>query len=237
MRAFAIGLVVGTGLCFLAMRFIYPPAAPEAVNQQVVVRSTPVEIPPAAAPSCPEVTTVSAPTPQIDEKKTLETRPAVRDTVNAQPESIVVTKAVRRRVSIDDFTDEEATSLCAQMYTRQQQRERAVKDAEPVDIGWAYPMEQLMRQHLESRLSSDQYSALKVECRTTFCELNMAGVGTDNREQAQKLANEIAGQPWSDVVGKGNSSTGGSGDTWSIAYEWFRPRTDAEKRIWQRPKN
>jgi hypothetical protein len=142
-----------------------------------------------------------------------------------------------RRVSIEDFTDEEAQLLCTQMYQRQQQRERDKKDAEPIDAAWAPSMEMLIRQHVESILTHKQYSQLDIECHTTFCELKLAGTGSANMQLAQKIAQEIAQEPWGNsIVNRGSSANGRGGDAWEVTQEWFRPRTEAELRMWRGAK-
>ena len=92
-------------------------------------------------------------------------------------------------------------------------------------------MEMLIRQHIESHLPADKFKTFEIECRTTFCELTMTGTGTEERDIADRLAKEIAGQPWSDIAQK--SSGGGSyAEGWHLEYEWYRPRTDSERKAW-----
>jgi len=227
MKTFAVGFLLGAIVCFIVMRVVAPrsPVEPAAVNEQVAVRSSSSQTPQLAAPSCPEI-------------KNVETQ---RIETSAPASASAVVTNVVRRVSIDDYTDQEAQQICTQMYQRQAQRERDKKDAEPVDAAWAPAMEMLIRQHVESSLARKQYSQMTLQCRTTFCELKIEGAGgEENLKLAQAFVQEIANEPWAEsLVNKGISGTGRGGDTWEVRQEWFRPRTETELRLWGRkpPQN
>lgn len=87
-----------------------------------------------------------------------------------------------------------------------------------------------MRQHVEANVPADEYTKLQIECRTTFCELKMAGTRAEGRTLADQVASDVALQPWSDVAlnGSGGSSDGAN---WTIEYEFYRPRTESERRL------
>ncbi|MGH7179421.1 MAG: hypothetical protein ACREJC_18740 [Tepidisphaeraceae bacterium] len=89
-----------------------------------------------------------------------------------------------------------------------------------------------MRQHIEMHLPVDKYTKLRVECRTTFCELRMEGTSTDGKELTDKVVQQIQQQEWSDIAEKKRSGSGSNGETWFIRYDWFRSRTESERRMW-----
>jgi hypothetical protein len=223
MRAFAFGLIVGAAVCFAVLRIIDSPPAQDAENEQLAAHPVPPPIPASSiAPSCPEVTKVSAaPTPS---------RPSAER--NNEPKAPID----QARIALDATSDQEANQLCSHALGRKERRERARKEAEPKDAGWAYSTEELVRYHIESQMSPDQYKKLQIDCRTTFCEVTMEGVGEESRVLANKVAQEIAKQPWSEMVYRGS---GGSsiGDDWTFKHEWFRPTTESERRLYPLQRN
>lgn len=215
MKIFALGFILGAVVCFVVTRVVDRPAPAQrvVVIEQAPVRSpSPAATPPPATPSCPEIKSVEASAPP--------------------PAPASITNVVRH-ISIEDFTDEEAQQICAQSYQRQQQRERDKKNAEPIDAAWAPSMEMLIRQHVESNLTRKQYSQLDIQCRTTFCELKIKGPNPADLEPVHQLVQDIANQPWAgSLVNRGGGTSGG--ETWDVTQEWFRPRTEAEMRMWRR---
>jgi hypothetical protein len=155
--------------------------------------------------------------------------PGERPDSQAQPTGL--TLVTKKCLSVDNLSEQELAAISQRAYQLRQQREQAKKDAEPKDPGWAYSMEMLIRQHMESQLSADQYSKLDIQCRTTFCEMKMTGSGTEGLNSADRVAKEIARQPWSDIARKGGGS-GSDGNGWHLEYEWYRPRTESERKAW-----
>jgi hypothetical protein len=132
---------------------------------------------------------------------------------------------------IERLSERQAYEICNRSSQLRQAREQAAKDAEPKDAGWAYPMEQLIRQHIEMHLPADTYTKLSVECHTSFCELRLESTGMDGKELADKVVQQIQHQQWSDIVQR-RSGGGVDGETWYVEYDWFRPRTETERRTW-----
>lgn len=227
MRAFAFGLIVGTAVCFAVLRLIDSPPAQNAEKQQMSARPT---SPPAPAPACPEITKLSAAPAPSSAERNIQPKAPIEAPASA------TTPVDQARIALQAISDQDASQVCGDASSRREQRAKAKRDAEPKDAGWAYPTEQLVLYHVESQMSSDRYKTLHIDCRTTYCEMRMEGVGEESRELANKLAQEIARQPWSEMVYKGG---GGSsiGDEWSIRHDWFRPRTEAERRLYPLQRN
>lgn len=230
MKSFAFGLIVGAGACYAVMRLISPPVAQNAGIEQVVLHpGAPMDSQSSTSPSCPEVSK------EVSKEPKAAVRSVDRPPGNSQSDTPVATTVVHRRISIDDVSEEEANQFCGEVFNRERQRERDKKDGEPKDAAWAYAMEQLLRQHMESGLAANQYTKLRIDCRTTFCEMRIEGVGDKNQKLAAQLAQEVAKQSWSDMIDRGHTTTA-NGNTWSTSHEWFRPTTEAERRLWTTPR-
>jgi hypothetical protein len=227
MKMFAFGAVVGALICFALLRVTAPPVMQTAAPAQLPAGSVgPVSIEPEQRESCPNVRPVS----RVEPTKALEkTATSVRADSQASSSGPAVVK--QRCISIENLSEEDTRALATRAYQLQEQRERTKKESEPKDASWAYSTEMLIRQHIESHLSADRYKTLKIDCRTTFCELQMTGTGAEARDIADRLAKEIVRQPWSDIAQKGGGG-GSNGDDWHIEVEWYRPRTDSERKLW-----
>jgi hypothetical protein len=226
MKAFVFGVVVGAVACFSVIRVMDPrvgrDAAPERLLAGSAAPSSYRDIGPARAAASAETLGGSA------EGQSGVEIPALDRSLNATPPS-VPSKAGKDWMQ--QLTEQEASELCTRASQLRQAREQTAKDAEPKDAGWAYSMEQLIRQHIEMHLPADKYTKLLVECRTTFCELRMEGSSTDGGELAEKVVQQIQHQEWSDIAQKG-SGGGSNGETWYVEYDWFRPRSESERRRW-----
>lgn len=228
MKAFAFGAVVGALVCFAAIRVMGP-----RVTQVTALEPLPagpigyVDSKPDQRASTPDT---QVPVRSVEPTNNSE-RSATGEPADSQAPSSGLSLVNKRCISIEDLSEEDVRAIATRAYQLAQQRERAKKDAEPKDAGWAYSMEMLIRQHIESHLPADRYTSLKIECRTTFCQLNMTGTGAEARAIADRLAKEIPRQPWSDIAQKG-AGGGSNGDAWHIDYEWYRPRTDSERKLW-----
>jgi hypothetical protein len=215
MKAFVLGVLVGAVVCFGIIRVTESRVAGHAAPDQSIPSSTtPLPTPERSR----EASAVSAESRADPAEEQLSFQPPVSDKDPAAD-------------WIERLTEREAQEVCTRASQLQQAREQAAKDAEPKDAAWAYPMEQLMRQHVEMYLPADKYTKLQLECRTTFCTLRMEGKSADAREMAEKVVQQIQHQDWSDIAQKGNGS-GWEGESWYIQYNWFRPRTEAERRMW-----
>lgn len=236
MKAFAFGAVVGALICFAVIRITGPLVTQTTVPEPLPAGSVgSVDIEPDQRASCPNVRMISTPATQVSVRsveptKTSE-RSATGERTDSQAPSSGPSLVNKRCISIEDLSEEDARAISNRAYQLERQRERAKKDAEPKDASWAYSTEMLIRQHIESHLPADRYTTLQIECRTTFCQLKMTGTGPEGRDIADQLAREIARQPWSDIAQKG-AGGGSNGDAWHIDYEWYRPRTDSERKLW-----
>jgi hypothetical protein len=242
MKAFALGLIVGAVVCFAVVRLTDLGArrTPSPDNFQST-RSHPVAFRAGERSSCTDPgPATSVPSLHAGTLSTESRTPAVssaKDERSPLQRSPSASTAVeKKRMSIEDLNEKEASEVCQRAHNLQQEREQAAKDAEPKDAGWAFSMEQLIRQHVESHLPPDQYSVLKVECRTTFCQLELKGRSQEGRDLADKVASTIPNQLWSDIAPMGQSG-GSDGTTWHIQYEWYRPRTESERRLWLRNRD
>lgn len=228
MKAFAFGALVGALVCFAVLRVPSPEAsqitAPEPVPAKSIEPVVKLDQRP-SSPATPVAVRSVEPTKRLEPSATSERRDLQASLNVASPVN------QQRCITIENLSEQEAHAIFSRMQQLRQQREQGKKDAEPKDPGWAYSTEMLIRQHIESQLPADRYSKLHIECRTTFCELRMTGTGTESRNIADRLAREIARQPWSDIAQKGGGG-GSNGEDWHIEYEWYRPRTESERKMW-----
>lgn len=238
MRAFAFGLIVGACACFAVLRIVDPPLAQPALVEPLPVPSTrrPVDIEPNNPPSCPQVANVNLAHSKQPEPKATPEQPAARDDGVSQSVPSAQVTVAKKTITLADLSEMDAAQLCTEAQRLRHQRELAAKAAEPKDAGWAYSMEQLIRQHLESHVPADKYTKLQLECRTTFCELSMEGTDKEGLALVEKVANDIPNQPWSDIAQKGGGG-GSAGDQWHLEREWYRPTTESERRMWLRQRN
>lgn len=224
MKNFVLGVAIGALVCFGILRAKSPPA-PE----------NPAPAPPSSASALSNVCSDVASMPLANAVRTassdIEERPS-STVIETAPAVAVPTVASEVGPDwIANLSERQAGEICTRAHQLRQQREQAAKDAEPKDAGWAYSMEQLMRQHIEMHMPADKYTKLRVECRTTFCELRMEGASADGQNLADQIVQQIQHQDWSDVVQKG-SGGGSDGAAWYVDYDWFRPGTDEERRVW-----
>ena len=133
---------------------------------------------------------------------------------------------------IEELSEKEANEICSRANDLRREKERAKKDAEPKDPAWAYAMEMLIHQHVESQIPADQYTNLQIQCRTTFCELSVRGSGQEARDRVAKVLQEVERQPWSDVVSWGHSS-GLDARGWDLRFEWHRPNDDEREFLFK----
>jgi hypothetical protein len=226
MKAFAFGLVVGALACFGVVKVADRQGAPDAAPEPLIVGA-------ATPSSCPDVHRESLAAPAATSVRSAGGQSVVQLRTTNQIPAAAPTGVPPEfgKDWIERLTERQAQELCTRANQLQAAREQGAKDAEPKDAGWAYPMEQLMRQHIEMHLPADKYTTLRVECRTTFCELRMEGASADGRELAEQVVQQIQHQPWSDIAQKGNGG-GSSGESWHLHYDWIRPRTESERRAW-----
>jgi hypothetical protein len=118
--------------------------------------------------------------------------------------------------------DEERTeAACGELMSRQNQRERAARDAQPKDVSWAGPTEQLLREYFASQLVKHPVDKLEVTCRTTFCLVKASGRTFEAYSSFHKAARETVAEQWSDVEFAGGEGKA-EGDIWSQEFTFDR---------------
>ena len=228
MKAFGSGLAIGALTCFVVIRTTDQDPTP-SVNR-VTTSAVSKEATPTVNPSCAAGVDKDSAALSNNPARATE-RPASNATIASAPVPALPNASHEVRPDwIERLSEREADEVCTRAHQLRRAREQAAKDAEPKDVGWAYSMEQLIRQHTEMHLPADKYTKLQVECRTTFCEMRLEGPNLDDQTVAAEVLHQIPQQVWSDVVQKGYGS-GSDGRAWYIEYEWFRPRTEAERRL------
>ena len=109
--------------------------------------------------------------------------------------------------------EEQAQAACTAQQVERQERELAARNAESRDSSWADPMEHLLRQHITAQLVKHPFGHMEIACRATFCEIKATGKTTEAYLAFQKVSQEAAAEPWSDLLVTG-SSGGSYGDDW-----------------------
>jgi hypothetical protein len=141
-----------------------------------------------------------------------------------QAGKVVYSGEVRRKQSYATAFEEQEDSpelmACTKLGSRQNQRERAARDAEPRDIGWADQMEQLLRMHFAAQLSKHAVD-LDISCRTTFCSIKAKGQSDDALLALQKAMTAIDSEPWANLR-NGLGGPTGYGDRWTADYVLHR---------------
>lgn len=136
---------------------------------------------------------------------------------------VVYSGEVRRRQSYATASEQSESPeeiACMKLVSRQNQRERAVRDAQPRDHGWADPMEQLLRMHLAAQLSKHPVE-IDISCRTTVCRIKAKGQSNDALLAFQRAMMAVELEPWANMR-SGQSGTTGFGDSWTADYTMLR---------------
>jgi hypothetical protein len=119
-----------------------------------------------------------------------------------------------------ELHDDPRQAACFTLVGRQNQQQRAARDAEPRDSGWAEQMEQLLRMYFTKELSRHPVE-LEIICRTTFCQIKAKGVALEALLALQKATNDLPSEPWANLrSGEGGSS--GYGDRWTADFTLIR---------------
>jgi hypothetical protein len=137
---------------------------------------------------------------------------------------VVYTGEVRRRrsyASAYQRHDDPRQIACANLVGRQNQQERAARDAEPRDSGWADQMEQLLRMHFATQLTKHPVEQLEIVCRTSFCQIKAQGKSNDALIALQKATDAVEREPWADL-GSGQGGSSGYGDHWTADFTLIR---------------
>jgi hypothetical protein len=117
----------------------------------------------------------------------------------------------------DQHAEQEQVLACMRLLSQQDERKRALRDAEPRDVGWAGPTEQLIRQYLVAQVVKHPVERLEITCKTSYCQIKASGRGTESFLALQKAAQEVASEPWSDLRSSGGGGSG-YGDEWQQDY-------------------
>jgi hypothetical protein len=141
-----------------------------------------------------------------------------------QAGKVVYSGEVRRKQSYASARAEQHDSpeliACTKLAGRRNQQERAARDAQPRDLGWADQMEQLLRMHFAAQLSKHAVD-LDISCRTTFCSIKAKGRSDDALLALQKAMMVIDSEPWANLRNGGGGITGYS-DRWTADYMLHR---------------
>lgn len=139
-------------------------------------------------------------------------------TVQQQPPmpKPVATDAVATSTSTNSETFPPSTALltgeehqqaaCAAMWESKAKRGQAVLAAEPKDPAWAYAMEEKLRDYMARRFQGTQIDVIKIDCRTSYCEITAQGVVETATKFAEGIS-AVASEPGNDFSGSGTSHT------------------------------
>jgi hypothetical protein len=146
------------------------------------------------------------------------------DYPTVQAGKVVYGGEVRRKQSYATAFEEQEDSpelvACTKLAGRRNQQERAARDAQPRDLGWADQMEQLLRMHLAAQLSKHAVD-LDISCRATFCGIKAKGQSDGALLALQKAMTAIDSEPWANLRNGGGGITG-YGDRWTADYMLHR---------------
>jgi hypothetical protein len=143
---------------------------------------------------------------------------------NVQAGKVVYSGEVRRKQSyataFEEQEDSPERSACTKLAGRRNQQERAARDAQPRDLGWADQMEQLLRMHLAAQLIKHAVE-LDISCRTTLCRIKAKGQSNDALLALQRTMTTIDSEPWANLRNDAGGITG-YGDRWTADYTLHR---------------
>ena len=117
--------------------------------------------------------------------------------------------------------DDPEQVACANLLGRQNQQQRAARDAEPRDTGWADQMEQLLRMHFATQLTKHPLEQLEIICRTSFCQIKAKGKSDAALIALQKTTAALESEPWA-ILGSGAGGSSGYGDYWTADFTLIR---------------
>jgi hypothetical protein len=83
-------------------------------------------------------------------------------------------------------------------------------------------MEQLLRQHIASRLVKHPVQQLSIECRTTFCLLRARGQIEDSQRAFVQASHEAAAEPWANLRVGETGNTGYPDGWWRSDVTLYR---------------
>lgn len=219
MKALIIGLVVGGAMAVAAERLIFhrsPESEPLPPPSAQANGSTPPRATQIPAPS-------RLPTEEVRRSETTLASPTRSHESGgvSEPMSAAIDTTAIARQYIATLSDRELSELWAERHNEKERRAQAARDAEPKDAAWAYSMEQLLGQHLARTLSPHQIEHIKIDCRTSFCEIAWRGKSEEDFLEFQRESNEVAQEPWAKLSYPGSSS-GSDGINWHALVRYYR---------------
>lgn len=90
------------------------------------------------------------------------------------------------------------------------------------DESWAYYMEQAMLQFLAGHPSTAEFEITYIECRTTQCQLRVAGYAEGTGPTWSRIMYEMSEEPWYEFGQRGTSSGTREGEFVIIENLWRR---------------
>jgi hypothetical protein len=146
---------------------------------------------------------------------------------DVQAGKMVYTGEVRRRQSYATALEQQQASpeeiACMTRVSRQSQRERAIRDAQARDTGWADQMEQLLRMHLMAQLTKHPPEQLDIDCRTTICLVKAKGRSNDALLALKRAMTAVDSEPWANLRNGQAGTSGSSGyNSWTAEFTLHR---------------
>jgi hypothetical protein len=99
----------------------------------------------------------------------------------------------------DDPSETLLLTECAALSEKQQQRWRAIRDAQERDDGWADPMEYRLREYMTAQLLKHPIDHLDIDCRKTFCRLQASGHTNESQAAFEKAAEDASKESWANL--------------------------------------
>jgi hypothetical protein len=144
-----------------------------------------------------------------------------------QAGNVVYSAEVRRKQSYATALQEQQDSspehiACSKLVGRQNQQERAARDAQPRDTDWADQMEQLLRMHLAAQLTRHPVEQLDIDCRTTLCMVNAKGRSNDSLLALRRAMKTVDSEPWANLRNGVGATSGYADGSWTAEYTLHR---------------
>jgi hypothetical protein len=202
LKSFIVGAVCG-GLVYAGVSFVLtrePPSMSADGDRGVAERKprppsevlVAVDENPGSPSSDSEATSTSGRSASSSASAQLEPAPqAVRDTENSP-----------RSVGSVQPDHSAATAQDRSFFTTH--RARLLK--EPKDQAWSYFMEQAILQFLTRHSAMPQFSLEYIECRTSSCQIAVAGHDESTAPTWQRVMYDMRQEPWYEFVETGTSS-------------------------------
>jgi len=209
LKSFVVGAVCGglvyAGVSSLLMRQSSPVSAEG--NGSVAERAahSPSERPAAVAnenpdspPSDSRARIASGRITTESDSAQFEPAPGTARSTESSPESVGSASSVSQSSSDQNESTEQQRSWFA--------NRRAVLMEEPKDQAWAYFMEQAILQFLTNHSSMPEFSLEYIECRTTACQIGVAGHDESTGPTWQRVMYDMRQQSWYEFGQFGSSS-------------------------------